>query len=276
AKLNLALHITGKRNDGYHELDSLVAFADYGDDIEARFTDSSEITLEISGSFARSLEGEEDNLVLRAAHSLQRDAGVHEGAAITLRKHLPIGAGLGGGSADAAATLRALNRLWRLDYDANRLESIASTLGADVPACIQSRSCRMQGIGEQLSSWDGGVSGLPLLLIHPGTPLWTADIFRATQPPYSGALPQEVLERKGAFPWEALHNDLQAPAIQQLPDIAAILSLLKTQQGCATAQMTGSGSACFAIFQAQEMCEKAAGQLAAAFPESWVKTARLR
>jgi len=270
AKVNLDLYVTGRRADGYHELDSLTAFAAFGDRLALREHDRLE--LEITGPFAAALAGEPDNLVLRAARRLAACAGRAAAVRIVLDKRIPVAAGLGGGSADAAATLRGLNRLWRLRLTDADLAILAAGLGADVPVCLAGRPARMRGVGERVEPWDG-LPPLPVLLVNPNAPLATAQVFaalrtigsqapRAWPPPCA---PDAFLAwlRVGA-------NHLEAPARRILPQIGAVLAMLAAQEGCALARMSGSGATCFGLFATVGARDVAAAAIAAARPGWWL------
>ncbi len=268
AKVNLALHVTGQRPDGYHLLDSLVVFAGVGDRVSAAPGEG--LTLTVTGPMAGGLADEPDNLVLRAARFL----GVAN-AAITLDKHLPLASGIGGGSADAAATLRALARL-----TGRPLPDAAATaaLGADVPACLSSRPCRMAGIGEVLA----GVPPLPplwLVLANPGVAVPTPAIFRALNrkdgTPMPAPLPRWPDAAAAARDLAALRNDLEAPAIALAPVIAAVKSALAAQAGCLLARMSGSGATVFGLFATEAAAHAAEARLAADRPGWWVRAARV-
>lgn len=256
AKVNLTLRVGRARPDGYHPLDSLVVFADWGDEI--RVKDSPAFLLSMSGEPSRRLAGGGDNLVLRAAMALQREAGVDRCASIHLHKSIPVEAGLGGGSADAAATLRALNRLWGLDWPPERLAQLGLGLGADVPACVYSRPLRMRGIGEWIEMIDN-VPALHAVIVNPGVAVPTGPVFRA----FDEASPQPLAE--GAW-WQGdlvdwlagESNDLEAPAIVREGAIGDTLDWLHAQPGVLLARMTGSGASCFAV------CKRAADARAAA------------
>ena len=248
AKLNLHLHVTGKRDDGYHLLDSLVVFAEIGDDIVVREADG--FSLAITGPFAGALQGDAggDNLVMRAAAALQAAHGITRGAQIELRKNLPVASGIGGGSADAAATLRALRRLWRIE--ARIAPALACGLGADVPVCLRSVPVRMSGIGEVL----GPAPAFPVLhlaLANPGVGVSTPAVFRARTGAFRApaALPAAWPDA-GAMARDltALANDLEAPAIALAPAIGAVLATLWAIPGCLLARMSGSGGTCLALF----------------------------
>ncbi|MBU0725706.1 MAG: 4-(cytidine 5'-diphospho)-2-C-methyl-D-erythritol kinase [Alphaproteobacteria bacterium] len=275
AKLNLFLHVTGRRPDGYHLLDSLVAFTDYGDTVQAAPSDT--LSLELSGGFAGGLSAEPDNLVLRAARLLAEAAGVPAQAALHLTKRLPIAAGIGGGSADAAATLRALAALWRIDLPTGELAKLALSLGADVPACLLGQPCRMTGIGETLTPLPA-LPALPVLLVNPGLPLSTPAVFKARQPGFSAPAPAAIPDTTSeliAF-LHAQRNDLTAAATGLLPDIADILAILPGLPGCLLSRMSGSGPTCFALMQDGESAAAAARSLARSHPGWWVVPTSLR
>lgn len=241
AKVNLTLHVTGRRPDGYHLLDSLVVFAGVGDEITV--TPSDELTLTIDGPEGAGLAGEGDNLVLRAARLL----GPGRGAEIRLTKRLPVASGIGGGSADAAAALRALARLWDLPLPAP--EAVLA-LGADVPACLLGKALRMGGIGEELAP----VPTLPamdILLVNPRIAVPTPEVFRRLERRDNPAMPAELPEWRDAAAFAAWlaeqRNDLQPPAIAVAPQIADVLAALRASD-CLFAGMSGSGATCFALY----------------------------
>ena len=267
AKINLALHVTGRRADGYHLLDSLVAFAGAHDVVTAAQADT--LCLSVAGPFAPALTADPDNLVLRAARALAEAAGVAPRAALHLEKNLPVASGIGGGSADAAATLRALSRLWSLAPAPADLHAIAARLGADVPVCVGSRPCRMLGIGETLAP----VPKLPacgLLLVNPGVALATQAVFRARADAFSAplALPDAWPDAGALAATLALAgNDLQPPAIALCPAIGALLAELAGHPGVLLARMSGSGATCFALFATPDEAGRAA--IAVARPGRW-------
>jgi 4-diphosphocytidyl-2-C-methyl-D-erythritol kinase len=269
AKINLFLHITGKRADGYHKLDSLAVFAGVADLIS--FVPSETLSLTISGPYAPALEAEPNNLVLRAAYALAAEAGVRPAGALHLDKQIPVASGVGGGSADAAAALRLLCRVWRLDLADLVLDRIAAGLGADVPVCLRNRPMRMRGVGEILLQ----APVLPrcgMVLVNPGTPLSTVSVFRARSGGFSpcAALPgswDTVDEMAAAL--SGMGNDLEAPAIGLVPAIADVLRAITASPGCRLARMSGSGATCFGLFANALAAETAAAGLARPGWWSW-------
>ena len=256
AKVNLSLRVGRAREDGYHPLDSLVTFADWGDTITVR--EEAALMMSMSGEASEDLIEEENNLVLQAARALQDHAGIESGALIHLHKEIPVASGLGGGSADAAATLRALNQLWELDLDLDTLAQIGLSIGADVPACVYSRPLRMRGIGEWIELIDT-FPAFNAVLINPGVKVSTARVFEA----FDETDPPELREAKGRGPnvldWLSREpNSLERPAIKVQPKIKKALQWLDRQDGVDLARMSGSGASCFAIFADDEDAEKAA------------------
>lgn len=252
AKINLALHVRARRADGYHEIETLFAFAEDGDTLEGALAE--DISLSVSGSYGGALEGEQENLVLRAANTLRKAFGVAGGAALRLDKRLPVAAGVGGGSADAAAAMRLLSRLWNLDISNPEYMAIARQLGADVPACLASRTCFGHGRGDELELVpDAALQGVPLLLVNPLVPLATAPVFAGWDGEDRGALdPSE---------WRAGRNDLELPAIDLVPEIGALLGDLAAQTGAMFVRMSGSGATCFGLFDTSQNCAAAAASL---------------
>ena len=268
AKINLALHVTAQRGDGYHLLDSLVVFADVGDRITVAAADA--VSLTVTGPTAAGLTPGDDNLVLRAARAF----GAAPGAAITLEKNLPVASGIGGGSSDAAATLRALARLWQRPLpDA----AAVLALGADVPVCLAGRPARMTGIGAGLvplvlpAAW--------LVLVNPGVALPTAAVFAGLERHGHPAMPRDLPQFQGVADLAAFlrlaRNDLEAPAIRLAPAIAQCKASLASMSGCLLARMSGSGATCFGLFANSLTAHAAARALQAAHPGWWVAAARM-
>ncbi len=254
AKVNLFLRVISRRADGYHELESLAVFAGAADLVRAAPSDS--LALSLSGPFAPGLSAGDDNLVLRAARALAEHAGRPAAAHLLLEKHLPVASGIGGGSADAAATLRALARLWGLGAIP---PSLALRLGADVPVCLESRPAVMRGVGEALSP-SPGLPEYGLALVNPGVGVATADVFRARQGGFSApaALPAGWADAAAMVRGiAALGNDLQTPAMLICPAIGEVLAALRAVPGCLLAQMSGSGATCFGIFKTPAAAEAA-------------------
>ncbi|MBO6519241.1 MAG: 4-(cytidine 5'-diphospho)-2-C-methyl-D-erythritol kinase [Rhodospirillales bacterium] len=270
AKLNLYLHVTGRRDDGYHLLDSLVVFADTGDRIEVRAAD--DLTLEYAGPFAGSLPAPADNLVMRAAAELAALFGVDAGAHITLFKSLPVASGIGGGSADAAAALRALIRLWQIPPDDGRVSTLALSLGADVPVCLMTRPALMRGIGEDLTLL-GAFPELPLVLVNPGVGVSTPQVFKARTGDFSAPADWPAATATAGDVLAALAttaNDLEAPARELVPVIGDVIARLETQPGIRLARMSGSGATCFGIFETADAASAAAEAVCRAEPDWWV------
>ncbi len=270
AKINLTLRVGPPAADGFHPIDGLTVFAeDWGDAVEAR--EGEGLSLTVSGPNAGALTGAEGNLALKAAYALRAasgDAGL--GAALTLEKHLPVEAGLGGGSADAAATLRALNALWDLGFSMKQLAEIGSVVGSDVPACVHSRPLRMRGRGERIDrliAWPD----LHAAIVSPGAGLSTPAVFKAydqTAPappddartPAAGSCEAAIAQLAGSS------NDLEAPAKTLEPAVSAALAALGACEGAKLARMSGSGTACYALFADADTAKAAAAALDGAQP----------
>ena len=271
AKINLALAVTGRREDGYHLLDSLVTFTEYGDRIgvsparEDRFT--------LSGRFSGTLAAEGDNLVTRARDRL-RDALARSGQAtppvhIHLEKNLPIASGIGGGSADAAATLRGLLRLWQADLPKSDLDAIALSLGADVPMCLAGRPLIARGIGEDITPV--ALPALPMVLANPLVGVSTPAVFRALASKHNPPLAIPAQSANWPETIAGLRNDLEPPARQLCPDIGLIAQSL-AETGAGLVRMSGSGATCFALYDSDAAARTAAMALAERHPR-WFFTA---
>lgn len=276
AKVNLFLHVLARRPDGYHELDSLVVFAEFGDALTV--APGEDLVLEVVGPQAATLAATagagEANLVLRAARRLRALCGDAPGARLTLEKHLPVAAGLGGGSADAAAALRGLVALWgRDDLPRARLMTLAAELGADVPVCLDARASRVGGVGERLVP----VPPLPaawLVLVNPGRGLATGAVFAARRGPFSvpAAEMPALSDAPALAAWlRAAGNDLEAPARTLLPEIAEVLAALADTAGCLLARMSGSGASCFGLYGDETAARAAAAAISARRPAWWVR-----
>lgn len=277
AKINLYLHVTGKRADGYHLLDSLVVFAGAGDRL--RYEPGPEpLHLELAGRFGATLGADAagpDNLVMKAAAALRAASAptAHiQGGRLVLEKELPVASGIGGGSADAAAALRLLSRAWQANVPEETLLQIAEKLGADVPVCMASQAARMEGIGEHLSA----APMLPecgMVLVNCGQAVSTPDVFRKRD----GAFRERAVLPAGWADAQSmvtdlvkLDNSLEAPACVVCPPVRTVLTSLAAQPECLLARMSGSGATCFALFPSSLAAQNAAGALAAAQPDWWV------
>jgi len=267
AKINLALHVRSRRADGYHLIDSLFAFVDAGDRIEVQA--APELRLSLGGDFAGELDDGEDNLALRAARAMQRHFGIAAGAEIRLDKQLPVAAGLGGGSADAAAVARALNRLWNLDADEAALVAAIGGLGADMPVCVASRTVVGRGIGDEMTPWPdaGMLAGRPVLLVNPGRPCPTGPVYRRWDGVDRGPLGEAVAGSR---------NDLEPGALTLVPEIGVVLEALNAVAGAGLVRMSGSGATCFALFDREEDRDAAQREIAAAHPGWWMLAGALR
>lgn len=281
AKINLTLRVLGRRADGYHELESLVVFADVGDTLQLQT--GAPLALEIDGPFAEACGAPADNLVLKAAAALSaRVEGLRLGRFV-LTKKLPVASGIGGGSADAAAALRLLvhgNRqiFSRVDFTDSRLQEAALAIGADVPVCLASRARIMRGVGEKLLD-PLDLPPLPALLVNPGVPLSTHEVFgkltgRLDGPPSPAPVP---LEFGALIEWlDANGNDLTQPAIACVPVIADVLSALSALPGVRLVRMSGSGPTCFALFAASDEAAAAGRTLQAEHKDWWIQPTTLR
>ncbi len=262
AKINLTLHVTGRRADGYHLLDSLVVFAAAADVVSVTPADG--LSLAIGGKFGAALPATGDNLVLRAARALAEAAGVPARGALHLDKRLPVASGIGGGSADAAATLRVLARFWGVHLPPARLHALAAGLGADVPVCLAPRPQRMAGIGERLTAAPA-MPACHMVLVNPGEALATQAVFRSRIGPFSApaGLPRSWPDLPGMVAdLERCTNDLEAPAVALCPAIGTVLAGLAQQPGALLARMSGSGATCFALFADPAQASQAAATLA--------------
>jgi 4-diphosphocytidyl-2-C-methyl-D-erythritol kinase len=274
AKLNLYLHLLGRQADGYHAIDSLVAFAAFGDRLT--FTPGTELKLDVDGAFAQSLPAQDDNLVLRAAFLLRTRYGVRSGASIRLEKRMPVAAGLGGGSADAAAALSGLVRLWQLRPQPDELAAIAVALGADVPVCLAGRAAFIGGIGEKIEPTS--LPELGLVLVNPRVPLPTKAVFMSHDGHFSPAArwAEPVREVEQLVTLLAhRHNDLTRPALVLAPVIGEILTELSAYPEVLLARMSGSGATCYGLTRTRAEAESAAEKVRAERPGWWVAASSL-
>jgi len=300
AKLNLFLHVTGRRSDGYHLLESLVAFTEFGDMLTIEPAET--LTLDMTGLGAASLQqNSQDNLVMKAAHLLQAYSGHRAGAHITLQKHIPVGAGLGGGSADAAAVLSGLKTLWRIDIDDAGMAELALQLGSDVPVCLASKTAWVSGIGEQIilipSPIGGrlgggrnkvkpsqvsphpnpppngeGILNLWAVLVNPGMKLLTKDVFRHFSGEFSSpSLAPDVIASRDALLsiLKPKHNALEPPAMKLMPVIGEVLAAIRATPGCGLSRMSGSGATCFGLYDNELAAQQAAREIQRLHPAWW-------
>jgi len=277
AKINLSLHITGRRSDGYHYLDSLIGFTDVCDQLTV--TPADDITLSVVGPNGSAIEADDSNLVIRAARLVQKHLGVTSGAAFTLEKNTPVAAGLGGGSADAAAAVAACLALWGTPNSKPITDQIlADELGADVPVCRYGRAAHISGIGETIVpalNWPE----VWMVLVNPRIALSTKDVFHAFDGEFD-------VERDRTFKGRSFNefikflstqkNSLTTPACLIAPQIKSVLEALEQMNGSALARMSGSGPTCFGLFETQDLAEAAARDLGQHHTAWWVKSTPLR
>ena len=275
AKINLALHVTGRRADGYHTIESLAVFTRFGDRVEIELSDSDEFS--VSGKYASAVPLDDSNLVLKARDALRRQAGLQQTppVAIRLEKNLPVASGVGGGSSDAAAVLRGLIRTWELDLDNPELARTGISLGADVPMCLAAKPLIARGVGDELSMVHG-FPALGLVLVNPGVAVSTAEVFNALEKRDNAALP--ALPRNFDFHsvrnWlEITRNDLEPAAGTIQPAIGKALSVLN-KAGAGFARMSGSGATCFGLFETGNVAKRAAVDIRSRHPEWFVAATR--
>ena len=313
AKINLSLHVGDKRADGFHELESLVAFVEAGDVLRIEYAD--ELSLAIEGVFAGELTDGEDNLVLKAARLLSARANINSGARMVLQKRLPVASGIGGGSADAAASLRGLTSLWKLDISSEKLRAIAAELGSDVPVCLESAPAWMEGRGERITP----IPWLPdcwLLLVNPLVSVSTADVFRklgrSFHLPLEGGSKLSLSDSEKRISGRSIveaapgpekfalrlnfstlpqgeggdlallvdflrttSNDLEAPARAIAPEINAVLAEIGCEPGVLLARMSGSGATCFGILADENAAQAAVNSIKSRHENWWVAAAKL-
>lgn len=269
-KVNLFLHITGKRTDGYHVLESLVCFPSGGDRVSVTAGDRLSFTQ--TGPYAKNMGEAADNLVMKAALLLQQTYGTQNGAQIHLEKNLPVASGIGGGSSDAASVLHLLCDLWQLDVPLNDLCKLGQTLGADLPVCLHDGPALMSGIGEVITP----VKSLPklyILLVNPGvevsTPAAFSKLTRIGGSPDAGSFDDlsctDFIDRL-----KICRNDLQKGAIELVPQIGQALDALQSNDDCLLARMSGSGATCFGLYESLEAAEAAGTEIASHHQNWWV------
>lgn len=279
AKVNLSLRVLGQRTDGFHQISSIVAFADIADVLE--LTPSTRASFAVSGPFAAAITAD-DNLVERAERAFREKCSSAQPARISLDKQLPVAAGIGGGSADAAAALRLMANANPGCVPAAEIEKIAASLGSDVVVCLASRAARMSGRGEKVTPL-AAFPPLHVVLVNPGAALAAGEIYAALRAaPSNGenAKSAETIPRLETAHDVIAHmretgNDLEAPAIAMAPVVGEVLSMIAETPGCAIARMSGSGSTCFGIYETAMQAETSAQIIAESYPDWWIKKAIL-
>lgn len=269
AKVNLTLHVGVVQENGYHPLHSLVVFADIGDGLDAELAE--EFCLKVKGPFAKNTPGGAANLVIEAASITAEHKHVGAKLAYTLNKKLPVASGIGGGSADAGAALRLLSRANHADWSKHAESFLA--FGADVPVCYLSRTCVMEGVGEEILPWPG-LGQIPAVLINPGVGVSTKDVFEKFD---NGGISSDFSLPAGSLLDMAKsgRNDLQDIAIGMQPDIKTVLDVISAQDDCQLARMSGSGATCFGLFTSQEAAKQAVKTISKAHPDWWCVSALL-
>jgi 4-diphosphocytidyl-2-C-methyl-D-erythritol kinase len=274
AKVNLFLHVIARREDGYHDLSSLAVFTEFGDQLKISRARDQVFELDVTGPFADQISTGDDNLVLQAARKFfveKRLSG--SGVRIALEKNIPVAAGLGGGSSDAAATLHGLNRFWQRGLDTHDLQELGRGLGADVAMCVAGAPSWVGGIGDQLSPVSA-IPDLPMLLVNPGIQLSTPQVFGAlkTIPDFPDSVAPDHFSDIHALVefLNGRRNDLEAPAIGIVPEIADALALLDRQPACLLARMSGSGATLFGLFPDRVAVAHAAANIRVTNPNWWV------
>ncbi|TPJ42973.1 4-(cytidine 5'-diphospho)-2-C-methyl-D-erythritol kinase [Mesorhizobium sp. B2-6-5] len=275
AKINLALHVTGRRPDGYHLIESLAVFTRFGDRIEIAPAEADDFA--VSGRYAPDVPPDGGNLVLKARDALRQAAGLRSTPPVIIRleKNLPVASGVGGGSSDAAAVLRGLADSWGLDIDSAELARIGLSLGADVPMCLAAKPLVARGIGEELSMVPD-LSALGLVLVNPGTPVSTAEIFAALSRRDNEPLPPlpRSIEFHSLRNWlEITRNDLEPAALAMRPAIGRALSWLD-KAGSGFSRMSGSGATCFGLFETGNVAKRAAAEIRSRQPDWFVAATR--
>ena len=275
AKINLALHVTGRRDDGYHLIDSLVVFTRFGDRVTTQAAD--EDRFDVTGRYAAGVPLGDDNLILKAREALRAHCGADQTppVAISLEKNLPVASGIGGGSSDAAATLRSLSRLWGLDLDQSELAQIGVRLGADVPMCLIAKPLLARGIGDELSMV-ADFPSLGLVLVNPGVGVATAEVFKALASADNEDLPRppDHFDFHSMRNWlETTRNDLGPAADAIAPSVRYGLAAL-TKADAGFARMSGSGATCFGLYETGNVAKRAAAIIRKRQPNWFVAATR--
>lgn len=269
AKVNLYLHVTGRRDDGYHLLDSLFVFAADGDTV--RVLPAETLELKITGQFAPGLSAGEDNIVIKAARRLADEFGIEPAVQIVLEKNLPVASGIGGGSSDAAAVLKALLKLWKKEISSEKLGKIALELGADVPSCLAGKAVQVSGVGEILKPAPE-LPVLPVLLVNPNKPVPTPAVFKAREPVFSP--PDPFASDMADFDFfinelKRRHNDLSEAACRVEPAVGTVLAALRYFPSCCFSAMSGSGGTCFGLFRSPQDAGACRRALQEKFADWW-------
>ena len=275
AKINLYLHITGRRDDGYHLIDSMFALVNVFDIITVSAAE--DLLLEIEGPFSSAIGPNEENLVIKAAKLLAKKTDTKKGALIKLQKNLPPASGIGGGSSDAATTLKLLQHFWQSPITTNKLGRLATEIGADLPAFMLGKNCYVSGIGDVIAA----APNLPetnLVMVNPGIPLPTADVYNIETKNHSGIFKKVLSPHYSASSLArylaSSRNDLLPNALKIVPEIANVLRLLIKLDGCLLARMSGSGATCFGLYETEEKATKAAEIISSGNPAWWVKATK--
>lgn len=268
SKINLFLHILGRNEIGYHLLDSLFVFSDIGDDITITKNDGEEISLFVKGDFASDVPDDENNLVIKMC----KEMGINRGISIILEKNVPVSSGIGGGSADAGAVMRGLINLFSLKLDDKQIIEISKKIGADVPACVFSKSSLIAGIGEIITPFDLKEK-YKILLINPLKKILTKDIFKIGVKNFSA--PALIDNKNLVSSLKNTHNDLLSPALSLVPEISEILSDLNGLDGALYTNMSGSGATSFALFNDAKKIKKAKEYLEKKYRNYWIKTGEI-
>ena len=275
AKINLFLHITGKRPDGYHLLQSVVVFVNIGDRLT--FTRHDSLFIDVTGPYAGDVCAPRDNLIYKAAVALGENYRHPPRGQILLEKNLPVASGMGGGSSDAATTLKGLSQLWGLPEEFDRMQKIAATLGADVPACLMRRPVWMEGVGEKMMRLPD-MPDLHMVLVTPAVATPTPEVFRQFRGKISPPI-QFIGRRKSMGEWIAdlklYRNDLTEAAIAVSPDIKIALQSIRETSGCQVARLSGSGATCFGIYDTDAAAKAAVNKLRQQHPDWWITAAGL-
>ncbi|MGD9637913.1 MAG: 4-(cytidine 5'-diphospho)-2-C-methyl-D-erythritol kinase [Alphaproteobacteria bacterium] len=276
AKINLYLHVTGKKENGYHLLDSLFAFADCGDKIVVCSSDN--FVFKVRGKFAKDLADCSHNIVIKAFEEVRRylpeDAVNRESVEITLFKNLPVASGIGGGSADAAATIKALCQFWHLSLSEKTLKDIAVKLGADVFPCLEGYASQVSGIGDIVKPYYNMPARIYGVLINPLIAVSTPSVFKKYQPNFSKAMPfddKKITKKDFFIGLNQRKNDLELAAIEVCPEIEKVLDSLKNTEGCVLSRMSGSGATCFGLYRTKKEAKAAKQRISKAFNGWWVK-----